>query len=81
MSFWQTLPQPIVGLSPMDGVTDVAFRHIMATHGQPDVIFTEFTNIYDICSGNRMGWEPLRYSECERPIVAQLYGKDPSLFL
>ena len=80
MSFWQTLPQPIVGLSPMDGVTDVAFRHIMATHGQPDVVFTEFTNIHDICSGSRMGWEPLRYSECERPIVAQLYGKDPSLF-
>ena len=80
MSFWQSLPQPIVGLSPMDGVTDVAFRHIMATHGQPDVVFTEFTNIHDICHGSRMGWEPLRYSECERPIVAQLYGKDPSLF-
>ena len=80
MSFWQSLPQPIVGLSPMDGVTDVAFRHIMATHGQPDVVFTEFTNIHDICHGSRMGWEPLSYSECERPIVAQLYGKDPSLF-
>ncbi|MEC9005795.1 MAG: tRNA-dihydrouridine synthase [Nitrospirota bacterium] len=80
MSFWQALPQPIVGLSPMDGVTDVTFRHIMATHGQPDVIFTEFTNIHDICHGSRMGWEPLRYSEYEHPIVAQLYGKDPSLF-
>ena len=64
----------------MDGVTDVTFRHIMATHGQPDVVFTEFTNVHDICHGGRMGWEPLRYSECERPIVAQLYGKDPSLF-
>ena len=80
MSFWQSLPRPIVGLSPMDGVTDVTFRHIMATHGQPDVIFTEFTNVHDICHGSRMGWEPLRYSECERPIVAQLYGKDPALF-
>ncbi len=64
----------------MDGVTDVTFRHIMATHGQPDVTFTEFTNVHDICHGGRMGWEPLRYSECERPIVAQLYGKDPALF-
>lgn len=64
----------------MDGVTDVAFRHIMATHGQPDVVFTEFTNVHDICHGSRMGWEPLRYSECERPVVAQIYGKDPALF-
>jgi tRNA-dihydrouridine synthase len=64
----------------MDGVTDVTFRHMMATHGQPDVLFTEFTNVHDICHGSRMGWEPLRYSECERPIVAQLYGKDPALF-
>lgn len=80
MSFWHLLPRPIVGLSPMDGVTDVTFRHIMATHGHPDVVFTEFTNVHDICNGGRMGWEPLRYSECERPIVAQLYGKDPSLF-
>lgn len=80
MSFWQSLPRPIIGLSPMDGVTDVTFRHIMATHGQPDVVFTEFTNVHDICHGSRMGWEPLRFSECERPVVAQLYGKDPSLF-
>jgi len=64
----------------MDGVTDITFRYIMATYGQPDVVFTEFTNVHDICHGTRMGWEPLRYSPCERPIVAQLYGKDPALF-
>lgn len=80
MNFWHSLPYPIVGLSPMDGVTDVAFRHMMGTHGHPDVTFTEFTNIHDICHGSRAGWEPLRYSDCERPIVAQLYGKDPALF-
>ncbi|MDT7043099.1 tRNA-dihydrouridine synthase [Candidatus Nitronereus thalassa] len=64
----------------MDGVTDVTFRHVMATYGRPDVLFTEFTNVHDICHGSRAGWEPLRYSECERPIVAQLYGKHPALF-
>ena len=80
MSFWHSLLRPIVGLSPMDGVTDVAFRHIMATYSHPDVVFTEFTNVHDICHGSRGGWEPLRYSECERPVVAQLHGKDPALF-
>ena len=64
----------------MDGVTDIAFRHVIATYGRPDVIFTEFTNVHDICQGRVMGWEPLRYTDGQRPIVAQLYGKEPLLF-
>ena len=80
MSFWHHLPRPIIGLAPMDGVTDIAFRHVIATYGRPDVIFTEFTNVHDICRGRVMGWEPLRYTDGQRPIVAQLYGKDPLLF-
>ena len=42
-SFWKTLPQPIIGLAPMDGVTDSAFRYIVATYGKPDVVFTEYS--------------------------------------
>lgn len=80
MSFWQHLPRPIIGLAPMDGVTDIAFRHIVATYGGPDVVFTEFTNVHDVCQGRQMGWEPLRFTDCQRPIVAQLYGKRPDLF-
>ena len=64
----------------MDGVTDIAFRHIVATYGRPDVVFTEFTNVHDVCQGRQMGWEPLRFTDCQRPIVAQLYGKHPDLF-
>lgn len=64
----------------MDGVTDITFRHVIASYGRPDVIFTEFTNVHDICQGRGMGWEPLRYTDGQRPIVAQLYGKEPLLF-
>ena len=80
MSFWQQLPRPVIGLAPMDGVTDIAFRHIVATYGGPDVVFTEFTNVHDVCQGRQMGWEPLRFTGGQRPIVAQLYGKHPDLF-
>lgn len=79
-SFWQSLPQPIIGLSPMDGVTDSAFRHIVAVIGKPDVVFTEFTNVHDICSGHIKALDSLRYSPLEHPVVAQIYGKDPVLF-
>ncbi len=79
-SFWRTLPQPIFGLAPMDGVTDSAFRYIVATYGKPDVVFTEFTNVHDICSGRLKALDSLRYSKVERPVIAQIYGKDPALF-
>jgi len=79
-SLWKNLPQPIIGLAPMDGVTDSAFRYIVASYGKPDIVFTEFTNVHDICSGRLKTLDSLRYSEVERPIIAQIYGKDPSLF-
>jgi tRNA-dihydrouridine synthase len=80
MTFWDSLPRPIIGLAPMDGVTDATFRALVAEQGRPDVIFTEFTHVNDLCSGPDFLVESLCYSEVERPIVAQLYGKDPELF-
>lgn len=80
MNFWQTLRQPIIGLAPMDGVTDAAFRLTVARQGPPDVTFTEFTSITDICRGPDYLLASLIYSEYERPVVAQLYGKSPELF-
>jgi tRNA-dihydrouridine synthase len=49
-------------------------------HGKPDVIFTEFTHVHDVCRGPEFLLDSLHYQEEERPIVAQLYGKDPELF-
>ncbi len=80
MSFWSTLPQPILGLAPMDGVTDATFRRVVASQGRPDITFTEFTNVSEICRGPEHLLSALIYSEAERPIVAQLYGKDPDQF-
>ena len=80
MNFWATLPQPMIGLAPMDGVTDAAFRLIVAQQGRADISFTEFTNVGDICRGPDRMLSSLLYHECERPVVAQLYGKDPDLF-
>ncbi|MBL8052520.1 MAG: tRNA-dihydrouridine synthase family protein, partial [Nitrospira sp.] len=80
MNFWSTLPRPLVGLSPMDGVTDAAFRSVITGQGKPDVSYTEFTHVHDVCRGPEIHLETLLYSDVERPIVAQLYGKDPELF-
>jgi len=78
--FWEALPHPIIGLAPMDGVTDAPFRLMVAQQGRPDVIFTEFTSVMDVCRGPAHMLSSLIYSEEERPVVAQLYGKDPDVF-
>lgn len=64
----------------MDGVTDAAFRYIAAKHGGPDVILTEFVNIQSALYSPHTLLQDFAYSEIERPIAAQIYGKTPELF-
>ena len=64
----------------MDGVTDAAFRYITAKHGGPDVILTEFVNIQSALYSPHTLLQDFAYSEIERPIAAQIYGKTPELF-
>lgn len=64
----------------MDGITDAAFRFITAKHGGPDVTLTEFVNIQSALYSPHMLLRDFTYSELERPVVAQIYGKTPELF-
>ena len=79
-TFWQTLPRPIIGLSPMNGVTDHAFRHIQKKHGNPMLLFTEFTSVDGICAGASALLKDFLYDESQRPIIAQIYGRSPHNF-
>ena len=76
--FWATLPRPIIGLSPMDGVTNAPFRLITARVGRPDVMFTEFVPVEGLMHKAIRLLRDFDYDEIERPIVAQIYGNTPS---
>ena len=80
MNFWQKIDKPIIGLSPMDGVTDASFRFITAKHGSPDITFTEFVNVEAAFFAPHTLLRDLTYSEIERPVIAQIYGHTPELF-
>src|ERR671919_619252 len=80
MNFWQTIDRPIIGLSPMDGVTDACFRFITARHGRPDVVFTEFVNVETAFFAPHTLIKDFTYSATERPVVAQVYGHSPEMF-
>jgi len=80
--FWGKLKKPFFALAPMADVTDVAFRHIVAQCGRPDVFYTEFVSADGLCSRGRDRLiKDLVFSSDERPIVAQFFGSTPENFL
>ncbi len=81
-TFWNDLPKPFFILAPMEAVTDVVFRHVVAKAGRPDIFFTEFTNSDSFCSpqGIHSTRGRLAFTEDEHPMVAQIWGKNPEHF-
>lgn len=81
-NFWQDLPKPFFVLAPMEDVTDVVFRHVIAKAARPDVFFTEFTNSESYC--HHEGRESLRgrltFTDDEQPLVAHIWGDNPEYF-
>ncbi len=65
----------------MADVTDAAFRRIITKYGKPDVTWTEFVSVDGLCSiGKEKLLIDLKYTEGERPIVAQIFGSKPENF-
>ena len=82
MNIWDKLPKPFLILAPMEGVTDIVFRQVIAKAGRPDLFFTEFTNVSSYASekGRDNALERLKISPTDQPIIAQIWGKDPEHF-
>ncbi len=80
LGFWATVPRPIIGLAPMDGVTDASFRHMACKYGKPSVVFTEFTNVEGLAHGATTMLKAFWYEEAERPVVAQIFGVEVEAF-
>jgi nifR3 family TIM-barrel protein len=80
MNFWPKITKPIIGIAPMDGITDASFRYVTAKHGGPDVTLTEFVNIQSAFYSPHTLLKDFTYGDSERPVVAQIYGKTPELF-
>lgn len=64
----------------MDGVTDHPFRHITKKYGRPDVVFTEFTSAEGVAHNAQRLFRDFLFDESQRPIVAQIFGKEPAAF-
>lgn len=73
---WQKISKPILGLSPMDGITDPAFRAVIDTIGHPTVLFTEFVSADGLCRNQHL-LRTFQSHKTTTPLIGQLFGKDP----
>ena len=82
MNIWDELRAPFLILAPMEGVTDVVFRQVIAHAGRPDLFFTEFTNVSSYASekGRFNALERVALVPTDAPIIAQIWGKNPAHF-
>lgn len=65
-----------VFLAPMAGVTDSPFRQIAVEMGA-GLVFTEMVSAEAVVHGSEKTMELARFSEMERPIGIQLFGRRP----
>lgn len=81
-NFWRDLPRPFFILAPMEEVTNVVFRKVVAKAARPDVFFTEFTNTESYCNPDGVFSEEGRlvFTPDEQPMVAHIWGNKPEQF-
>jgi len=80
-SFWQNIKKPIVGLAPMDGYSDSAFRRI-CKWVQPNIItVTEFTSADGLFYNAQRVKDKLKFDPSEQPVIAQIFGKNTETFV
>lgn len=82
MQFWKQFQPGFTCLAPMEGVTDIAFRQVVAKAARPDIFFTEFTNVnsYNSDKGRHNALDRFQTLPSEKPIVAQIWGTKPEFF-
>ncbi len=67
-----------VWLAPMAGVTDSPFRHTAKRLGCP-LLVSEMVSAEGLRRRNRASLGLLRFKDSERPIFAQLFGREPAV--
>jgi len=79
--FWRNFSKPIIGLAPMEGYTDSAFRQICKLINPNIITYTEFTSSDGLVFNAKTVQKKLVFSLSERPILAQIFGKNIPHFI
>ncbi|MBU4332266.1 tRNA-dihydrouridine synthase family protein [Patescibacteria group bacterium] len=79
INLWKQFNRPIIVLAPMAGITDSAFRQICKSFGA-DLVYTEMVSADGLAYGSKKTLELMKFNKKERPIILQLFGKNPENF-
>jgi nifR3 family TIM-barrel protein len=77
-SFWQKLDKPIIGLAPMAGITDSSARRIAKLWGA-ELVYSEMVSSHGLIYRDKKSFELCRFRKMERPIIIQIYGREPQI--
>jgi len=69
--------EPALGVAPMAGMTDTAFRRLVKRHGGCGLVVTEMVSSEGLVRGIDRTLEFAEYTEAERPVSIQIFGGDP----
>ncbi len=70
----------MIGLAPLDGITDSAFRQIVDEIGKPDLMYTEFIPVKGLSKGRTVLLNGLARHTSKTPVFAQFFGTEPTYF-
>lgn len=79
--FWKNLPRPIIGLAPMDGYSDSAFRRVCKEINPDLITVTEFTSADGLSFNANKLKQKLWFDPSEQPVIAQIFGKNTDTFI
>ena len=79
--FWKNLQKPIIGLAPMDGYSDSAFRRVCKQVNPNMITVTEFTSADGLTHNAERLKKKLAFNPAEQPVIAQIFGKNTETYI
>ena len=67
-----------LGIAPMAGMTDTAFRRLVKRHGGCGLVVSEMVSSEGLVRGIDRTLDYAEYTEEERPVAIQIFGGDPA---
>jgi len=77
---WKDQKKPLLCLAPMEGYTDSAYRQLIKSVAPSTIVYTEFTSADGLKYGSQKSFQKIDFKEIERPLIAQIFGKNPEHF-
>lgn len=71
----------MIGLAPVDGVSDAAFRQVTDEYGKPDFMYTEFIPTEGLYRGREVLLAGLKRHKSATPVYAQFFGPHPEFYM